>query len=137
MFDKVNLILVSQALYGHTDAVTCLAVSGVHGVIASGSRDLTCILWDLEELNYITQLPGHKASITALAINDLTVSLHFLLPLSHHYLALSLSLFSLFFLPSQGQNPCANYQQHLRVDLFLYLLLYPSIAFLSTFYFSL
>lgn len=76
VFDKVNLILVSQALYGHTDAVTCLAVSEVHGVIASGSRDLTCILWDLEELNYITQLPGHKASITALAINDLTVSLH-------------------------------------------------------------
>eukprot|EP00063_Salmo_salar_P079374 XP_014054209.1 PREDICTED: WD repeat- and FYVE domain-containing protein 4 isoform X3 [Salmo salar] len=70
--DKLTHMKLRQALYGHTDAVTCLAVSGVHGVIASGSRDLTCILWDLEELNYITQLPGHKASITALAINDLT-----------------------------------------------------------------
>uniref|UniRef100_A0A8C7IHW8 WDFY family member 4 n=1 Tax=Oncorhynchus kisutch TaxID=8019 RepID=A0A8C7IHW8_ONCKI len=70
--DKLTHMKLRQALYGHTDAVTCLAVSEVHGVIASGSRDLTCILWDLEELNYITQLPGHKASITALAINDLT-----------------------------------------------------------------
>ncbi|XP_041734876.1 WD repeat- and FYVE domain-containing protein 4 [Coregonus clupeaformis] len=70
--DKLTHMKLRQALYGHTDAVTCLAVSEVHGVIASGSRDLTCILWDLEELNYVTQLPGHKASITALAINDLT-----------------------------------------------------------------
>uniref|UniRef100_A0A4W5QEA5 WDFY family member 4 n=1 Tax=Hucho hucho TaxID=62062 RepID=A0A4W5QEA5_9TELE len=70
--DKLTHMKLRQALYGHIDAVTCLAVSEVHGVIASGSRDLTCILWDLEELNYITQLPGHKASITALAINDLT-----------------------------------------------------------------
>ncbi|KAJ8014052.1 hypothetical protein DPEC_G00036250 [Dallia pectoralis] len=70
--DKLNHMRLRQALYGHTDAVTCLAVSEVHGVIVSGSSDHTCILWDLEDLNYVTQLPGHKARITALAINDLT-----------------------------------------------------------------
>lgn len=43
-------------------------------MIVSGSRDLTCILWDLEELSYVTQLVGHTTSISALAINDLTVS---------------------------------------------------------------
>lgn len=65
----------SQPLYGHTDSVTCLAVSEVYSVIVSGSRDLTCILWDMEELSYITQLAGHTTSISALAINELTVSL--------------------------------------------------------------
>ncbi|KAM6956344.1 WD repeat- and FYVE domain-containing protein 4 [Aplochiton taeniatus] len=70
--DKLTHMKLKQALYGHTDTVTCLAVSEVHSVIVSGSRDLTCILWDLEELSYVTQLAGHKASITALAINDLT-----------------------------------------------------------------
>uniref|UniRef100_A0A3P8VAX4 Uncharacterized protein n=1 Tax=Cynoglossus semilaevis TaxID=244447 RepID=A0A3P8VAX4_CYNSE len=61
-----------QPLYGHTDSVTCLAVSEVHNMVVSGSCDLTCILWDLEELSYITQLTGHTNSISALAINDLT-----------------------------------------------------------------
>lgn len=65
-----------QALYGHTDTVTCVVVSESHSVIISGSQDQTCILWDLEKLNYITQLPAHSSSVTALAINDLTVSLH-------------------------------------------------------------
>lgn len=64
----------SQLLYGHTDSVTCLAASELHNVIVSGSCDLTCILWDMEELSYITQLSGHTASISSLAINDLTVS---------------------------------------------------------------
>lgn len=64
----------SQLLYGHTDSVTCLAASEVHNLIVSGSRDLTCILWDMEELSYITQLTGHTASISSLAINELTVS---------------------------------------------------------------
>lgn len=52
----------------------CLAVSEVHSIIVSGSHDLTCILWDLEELSYITQLAGHTTIVSALAINDLTVS---------------------------------------------------------------
>ncbi|KAJ3610114.1 hypothetical protein NHX12_022208 [Muraenolepis orangiensis] len=59
-------------LYGHVDAVTCLAVSEGHGVIVSGSRDRTCILWDLAELSYVTQLAGHDAGVSALAINELT-----------------------------------------------------------------
>ncbi|XP_047198145.1 WD repeat- and FYVE domain-containing protein 4 isoform X2 [Hippoglossus stenolepis] len=70
--DKLTHMRLRQPLYGHTDAVTCLAVSEVHSLIVSGSRDLTCILWDMEELSYITQLAGHTTSISALAINDLT-----------------------------------------------------------------
>ncbi|KAJ8418170.1 hypothetical protein AAFF_G00138790 [Aldrovandia affinis] len=70
--DKLRHMRLRQALYGHTDAVTCLVASEAYGIIVSGSRDRSCILWDLEELSYITQLPGHAASLTALAINDLT-----------------------------------------------------------------
>ncbi|XP_071336839.1 WD repeat- and FYVE domain-containing protein 4 isoform X2 [Trachinotus anak] len=70
--DKLTHMKLRQPLYGHTDSVTCLAVSEVHSVIVSGSRDLTCILWDMEELSYITQLAGHPTSVSALAINDLT-----------------------------------------------------------------
>ncbi|KAG9341103.1 hypothetical protein JZ751_019857 [Albula glossodonta] len=72
--DKLKHMRLKQALYGHTDAVTCLVASEAYSVIVSGSWDRSCILWDLEELSYITQLPGHAASLTALAINDLTVS---------------------------------------------------------------
>ncbi|XP_035461782.2 WD repeat- and FYVE domain-containing protein 4 isoform X3 [Scophthalmus maximus] len=70
--DKLTHMRLRQPLYGHTDTVTCLAVSEVHSLIVSGSRDLTCILWDMEELCYITQLAGHTTSICALAINELT-----------------------------------------------------------------
>ncbi|CAL8284102.1 unnamed protein product, partial [Arctogadus glacialis] len=70
--DKLTHIRLRQPLYGHTDAVTCLAVSRGHGVIVSGSRDRTAILWDLAELGYVAQLAGHTAAVTALAINDLT-----------------------------------------------------------------
>ncbi|XP_030234798.1 WD repeat- and FYVE domain-containing protein 4 isoform X1 [Gadus morhua] len=70
--DKLTHIRLRQPLYGHTDAVTCLAVSRGHGVIVSGSRDRTAILWDLAELGYVAQLAGHAAAVTALAINDLT-----------------------------------------------------------------
>ncbi|XP_034537065.1 WD repeat- and FYVE domain-containing protein 4 isoform X2 [Notolabrus celidotus] len=70
--DKLTHMKLRQPLYGHTDSVTCLAVSEVHSLIVSGSHDLTCILWDMEELSYVTQLTGHTSSISALAINDLT-----------------------------------------------------------------
>ncbi|XP_077351149.1 WD repeat- and FYVE domain-containing protein 4 isoform X2 [Festucalex cinctus] len=70
--DKVTHMKLRQPLYGHTEVVTCLAASEVHSLVVSGSSDLTCILWDLEELSYITQLVGHTSSICAVAINDLT-----------------------------------------------------------------
>ncbi|CAL9687927.1 unnamed protein product [Knipowitschia caucasica] len=70
--DKLGHMKLRQPLYGHIDAVTCLAVSEVHNVLVSGSRDFTCILWDLEELSYVTQLTEHTSSVSAVAINDLT-----------------------------------------------------------------
>ncbi|XP_030059030.1 WD repeat- and FYVE domain-containing protein 4 [Microcaecilia unicolor] len=68
--DKVKSLRLKQALYGHTKAVTCLAASVFYGVIVSGSADRTCILWDLNQLMYVTQLPGHQAGLSAVAISD-------------------------------------------------------------------
>ncbi|KAI4877629.1 hypothetical protein NFI96_022988 [Prochilodus magdalenae] len=70
--DKLKHMKLKQALYGHTDTVTCVVASEAYSVIISGSKDQTCILWDLEELSYITQLPAHSSAVSALAINDLT-----------------------------------------------------------------
>ncbi|XP_029110052.1 WD repeat- and FYVE domain-containing protein 4 [Scleropages formosus] len=70
--DRLKHMKIKQVLYGHTDVVTCLVASEAHSIIVSGSRDRTCILWDLEDLSYITQLPGHNAALTSLAINELT-----------------------------------------------------------------
>lgn len=70
-------LTLHQKLYGHTEAVTCLASSAAYGIVVSGSRDKTCIIWDLNKFNFIRQLGGgpelvHKSPIAAAAINDLT-----------------------------------------------------------------
>ncbi|KAK1164501.1 hypothetical protein AOXY_G14832 [Acipenser oxyrinchus oxyrinchus] len=70
--DKLKHMKLKQALYGHTDDVTCLATSLTYSVVISGSLDRTCIIWDYNRLNYITQLPEHNAGLSAVAINDLT-----------------------------------------------------------------
>lgn len=65
--------VVFQALLGHTDAVTCLTASSAYHIVVSGSRDRTCIIWDLNKLSFVTQLRGHRAPVSALCINELTV----------------------------------------------------------------
>jgi WD repeat and FYVE domain-containing protein 3 len=63
---------VKQSLYGHTEAVTCLAASPAFNVIVSGSRDATAIIWDLSRLMFVRQLVGHSAPVAAVAINEVT-----------------------------------------------------------------
>uniref|UniRef100_A0A663LWN1 Uncharacterized protein n=1 Tax=Athene cunicularia TaxID=194338 RepID=A0A663LWN1_ATHCN len=61
--DKVKCLNLRQALYGHTQAVTCLAASVTYSIFVSGSDDRTCIIWDLNQLTYRNQLPAHGASL--------------------------------------------------------------------------
>uniref|UniRef100_A0A670I2V6 WDFY family member 4 n=1 Tax=Podarcis muralis TaxID=64176 RepID=A0A670I2V6_PODMU len=63
---------LKQPLYGHTQPVTCLAASTSYSIIVSGSTDRSCIIWDLNQLTPIAQLPGHEACLSAVAINDST-----------------------------------------------------------------
>ncbi|XP_035824115.1 WD repeat and FYVE domain-containing protein 3 isoform X2 [Aplysia californica] len=63
---------LKQPLYGHTEPVTCLTASAAYSLILSGSRDRTCILWDMSRLVFVHQLRGHVAPVAAVAINELT-----------------------------------------------------------------
>ncbi|EDV25542.1 uncharacterized protein TRIADDRAFT_23507 [Trichoplax adhaerens] len=70
--DKSKQLKLKEILYGHTKAVTDIVASLAYSVIVSGSEDRTCIIWDLNRLQYIKQLPVRKAPVTAIAINDMT-----------------------------------------------------------------
>ncbi|XP_059163899.1 WD repeat and FYVE domain-containing protein 3-like isoform X2 [Physella acuta] len=70
--NKERKATLKQPLYGHTEPVTCLTSSAAYSLIVSGSRDKTCILWDLSRLVYVHQLRGHVAPVAAVAINELT-----------------------------------------------------------------
>ena len=68
-------LTLKQPLYGHMEAVTCLASCQSYNMVVSGSRDKTCIIWDLSRLQFVRQLRGHSGPVAALCINELTVSL--------------------------------------------------------------
>ncbi|ORX90609.1 beach-domain-containing protein [Basidiobolus meristosporus CBS 931.73] len=61
-----------QILRGHSAPVTCVAVSGSYSIVVTGSEDGTCIIWDLNRLNYIRQLSEHEQGVQALSINNTT-----------------------------------------------------------------
>ncbi|KAK4337141.1 hypothetical protein RND71_043359 [Anisodus tanguticus] len=54
--NKLTKIQLLQNLYGHTKAITSLAASSSYGILVSGSRDKTCIVWDLNKLTFVRQL---------------------------------------------------------------------------------
>ncbi|XP_014681660.1 PREDICTED: WD repeat and FYVE domain-containing protein 3-like isoform X2 [Priapulus caudatus] len=65
-------LMLKRSLYGHTEAVTCVAASLAYNVIVSGSRDQTCIMWDMNRLLFIRQLCDHGAPVACVSINELT-----------------------------------------------------------------
>lgn len=74
-------LAVKVCLYGHEEAVTCLAASPAYNLVVSGSRDGAVIVWDVERGSFVRQLlPPHvqlpPQPISALAIDDLTVSIY-------------------------------------------------------------
>jgi WD40 repeat protein len=68
----VKQLLIKKMLYGHTDAVTCLAASPDWSIAVSGSRDRTAIIWDLSRYCYVKHLAAHVGPIAAVTINELT-----------------------------------------------------------------
>ncbi|KAL1780563.1 WD repeat-and FYVE domain-containing protein 4 isoform X1 [Sigmodon hispidus] len=64
--------LQQMALYGHTQAVTCLAASVPFSLLVSGSQDRTCTLWDLDHFSQVACLPAHREGISAIAISDVS-----------------------------------------------------------------
>ena len=69
---QVNTGRRTGILQGHTDKVTCLAISHSGRTLISGSRDKTIRFWDLEKRKVIRTFggyfDGHLGQITALAL---------------------------------------------------------------------
>ncbi|XP_063865461.1 WD repeat and FYVE domain-containing protein 3-like isoform X1 [Scylla paramamosain] len=65
-------LVQKKILYGHCDGITCLAACSAYGLLVSGSRDRSAIIWDLARLAYVRQLAPHQAPVAALAINEQT-----------------------------------------------------------------
>ena len=65
---------IKVALYGHTEAVTCLSSAPGFSLLVSGSRDRTCIIWDLPRMVFVRPLRGHVVPVAAICVNELTVS---------------------------------------------------------------
>ncbi len=42
-------------------------------IVVSGSRDGSCIVWDLSKYSFIRQLGPHPGPVSAVAINEITV----------------------------------------------------------------
>ncbi|XP_052739616.1 WD repeat and FYVE domain-containing protein 3 isoform X1 [Bicyclus anynana] len=69
-------LVVKTCLYGHEEAVTCLAASAAYNLVVSGSRDGQLIVWDVERGAFVRQLVPPAAvcppPVSALAIDELT-----------------------------------------------------------------
>ncbi|EGG15238.1 BEACH domain-containing protein [Cavenderia fasciculata] len=65
-----NLSLWSQ-LYGHTHSILCITVSQEFSTIISGSKDHTCIIWDLNRLTYVRSLQ-HEYPVTCVQVSPTT-----------------------------------------------------------------
>ncbi|CAD5124378.1 unnamed protein product [Dimorphilus gyrociliatus] len=65
-------LALKKALYGHTEPITCITASSSHNIIASGSRDRSVMLWDLNRLIFVRQLRNHAAPVASVCINEAT-----------------------------------------------------------------
>ncbi|KAF9918002.1 hypothetical protein BX616_010643, partial [Lobosporangium transversale] len=61
-----------KCLRGHRETVHTVAVSVAYSIIVSGSEDKSCIVWDLNRLEYVRQLGKHEDGVRVVAINDAT-----------------------------------------------------------------
>jgi hypothetical protein len=69
---KNRRLQLRARLYGHTDTVTCVAVSNAYRMLVTGSRDHTCIVWDVNKWQFVRQLAGHAGAVSCVCINELT-----------------------------------------------------------------
>jgi WD40 repeat protein len=74
---KMRRMQLKARLYAHTDTVTCMAVSNQYHMLVTGSRDQSCIIWDINRWMFVRQLPNHFGAVSSICINELTVRVQF------------------------------------------------------------
>ncbi|ETO24354.1 hypothetical protein RFI_12806 [Reticulomyxa filosa] len=65
-------LALRSRLYGHSDQITCMSHSKDYRILASGSKDHTVIIWDLNTFQFLHRLEGHVQSISCVAIHNVT-----------------------------------------------------------------
>ncbi|ETO06443.1 hypothetical protein RFI_30949 [Reticulomyxa filosa] len=65
-------LALQSRLYGHCDQITCMAHSKDYRILASGSKDNSVIIWDLNTWHLMHRLEGHVQSIACVAIHNVT-----------------------------------------------------------------
>lgn len=71
-FDRTgqNIVVVFQVLIGHTDTVTCVAVSvSDKSQVISGSCDNNLIVWDINTGADLFTLSGHLSYVTCVKLS--------------------------------------------------------------------
>lgn len=51
-----------------------MAVSNSYHMLVTGSRDHSCIIWDMNSWTFVKQLPNHYNAVSYVCINELTVN---------------------------------------------------------------
>ncbi|KAJ3438053.1 lysosomal-trafficking regulator [Anaeramoeba flamelloides] len=59
-------LVEKSVLFGHDQKITCLREMSEYQMIASGSKDGTCILWDTNKWKPITSLRNHEGSVSVI-----------------------------------------------------------------------
>eukprot|EP01087_Luapelamoeba_hula_P015623 TRINITY_DN4695_c0_g1_i1.p1 TRINITY_DN4695_c0_g1~~TRINITY_DN4695_c0_g1_i1.p1 ORF type:complete len:1272 (-),score=238.23 TRINITY_DN4695_c0_g1_i1:14-3829(-) len=61
-----------KRLHGHNGAITCVAVSQAYSIIVSGSKDQSCIIWNLNTLSYVRTIGPFPYIVTTVTVNSIT-----------------------------------------------------------------
>ncbi|XRB11729.1 hypothetical protein RI054_03g15620 [Pseudoscourfieldia marina] len=62
---------VLATMEGHTDRVTCCAISADGSMLVSGSSDCTMRMWDLETHTCVETIKGHGGGVTSVSFSPL------------------------------------------------------------------
>lgn len=90
---KMRRMQLKARLYAHTDTVTCMAVSNQYHMLVTGSRDQSCIIWDINRWMFVRQLPNHYSAVSSICINELTVKQLFFIDNNYDYFKQSFLIF--------------------------------------------
>eukprot|EP00795_Rhopilema_esculentum_P002843 gene2843-1077_t len=66
---SLNIIGSKQNLLGHSAAVTSIFVCRAYSIVVTGSKDALAIIWDLNRLSYVRNLPKHESEISCLSVS--------------------------------------------------------------------
>ncbi|CAG2104964.1 unnamed protein product [Medioppia subpectinata] len=78
---KIKQKRSQTTLYGHSTAITCIAINKSFSIAVTADMSGVCIVWDLSRFYYVRTLCEHKFAVDLLAISE---TLGDIVSVSHH-----------------------------------------------------